>query len=70
MALSRMLAKLQCCSSAPSVSGASAQPRKALSRCAVPCRSCTGVTVSPGQLVGTGMGHAGAHLVQLLVGDI
>lgn len=70
MALSRMLAKLQCCSSALSVSGVSVQPRKALSRCAVPRKSCAGSPSAPGSRWGQGRGHAGAHLVQLLVGDI
>lgn len=48
MALSRMATKLQCSSRAASVSGPSGQPRKALSRCAVPRRSCGGGDGQPG----------------------
>lgn len=58
MALSRMAEKLQCCSRASNVSGPRGQPRKVLSRCAVPRRSCgTGGGVQP-----AGLGHgAGGH---------
>lgn len=72
MALSRMAEKLQCCSRAASVPGASGHPRKVLRRCAVPRRSWGRSTVSTGhqQGRGQGWGHSGAHLVQLLVGDI